>query len=47
MHELCGIRIGKYDIFHWKQAFFGEEIPKKLVKNIKICTSFEALSLLG
>ena len=36
MHELCGVRIGKYDIFHWKQAFLGEESPKKLVKNINI-----------
>lgn len=36
MHKLCGVRIGNYDIFPWKQAIFGEKIPHKIVKNIKI-----------
>ena len=36
IYKLCGVRIGKYDILHWKQAFFGEEIPNKFVKRIKI-----------
>lgn len=35
MHEVCGVRIGKYVSFHWKQALFGERIPKKFMK-IKI-----------
>jgi hypothetical protein len=29
MHELCGVTIGNYDCFNWKQATFGERLPKK------------------
>ena len=36
MHEFCEVRINNYDSFHWKQALFGEMIPKKFVKKIKI-----------
>ena len=36
MHELCGVRSGNYDCFNWKQALFGERIPKKYSKTIKI-----------
>ena len=36
MHELCGVRIGNYDRFDWKQALFGERIPQKYGKKIKI-----------
>lgn len=35
MHELCGVEIGNYDSFNWKQATFGETIPNKYGK-IKI-----------
>ena len=36
MHELCGVRrTGNCDSFHWKQALFGERIPKKFGKKIK------------
>ena len=35
MHELCGVRSGNYDNFHWKQAMFGERIRKKFCKQIK------------
>ena len=36
MHELCRVRSGNYDCFNWKQALFGERIPKKYGKAIKI-----------
>jgi hypothetical protein len=43
MHELCGVRIGNYDNFHWKQALFGERIRKKFCKQIIIWHLFAAL----
>ena len=36
MHELCGVRMGNYDCFNWKQALFGERIPKRYDKIIKV-----------
>ena len=30
MRELCGVRLGNYDWLNWKQAMFGERIPKKI-----------------
>ena len=36
MHDLCGIRAGNYDSFHWKQTIFGEKIPKQVAEKIKI-----------
>lgn len=36
MHEVCGVRTGNYDSFHWKQTLFGERIPEKFAKIIKI-----------
>ena len=36
MHELCGVGTGNYDSFNWKQAMFGEGIPKKFGKKLKI-----------
>ena len=35
MHELCGVGIGNYDSFNWKQTLFGERIPNKYDK--KLC----------
>ena len=43
MHELCGVRIGNYDSFHWKQAMFGERIQKKICKQIIIWHLLTAL----
>ena len=36
MHELCGVRSGNYDCFNWKQVVFGERIPKRYGKVVKI-----------
>ena len=35
MPEHCGVRIDNYDSFNWKQAIFGERIPKKYGRKIK------------
>ena len=36
MHELCGVRMGNYDTFNRKQVLFGERMPKKKGKMIKV-----------
>ena len=36
MHELCGVRSGNLDCFNWKQAIFGERIPRKYGPKVKI-----------
>lgn len=36
MHELCGVRIGRYDNFKWKQTISGERIPGKFSKKSKV-----------
>ena len=36
MHKLCGVRTGNYDCFNWKQALFGERIPNRYGKMIKV-----------
>ena len=36
MHELCGVRTGHLDSFNWKQSLFGERIPFKFRKVVKI-----------
>ena len=43
MQELCGVRTGNYDCFNWKQALFGERIPKKYGPKLKFGTFLEAL----
>jgi hypothetical protein len=45
MHELCGIRMGNYDSFNWKQVIFGERIPKKYEKMIKIWHLLRGITL--
>ena len=36
MHDLCGVRTGNHDTFHWKQALLGKRILNKFVKKMKI-----------
>ena len=36
MQELCGVRTGNLDCFNWKQAVFGEKIPRKYGPKVKI-----------
>jgi hypothetical protein len=45
MHELCGVRTGNYDCFNWKQALFGERIPKKYSKKIPIWHLIRGITL--
>jgi hypothetical protein len=45
MHELCGVRSGNYDTFNWKQALFGERIPKKYGKMIKVWHLLRGITL--
>ena len=46
MHELCGVRIGNYDGYHWKRALFGgKKIPKKFVKKTKIWHLLRGIAL--
>ena len=44
MHELCGARTGNYD-FNWKQALFGERIPKKFATEIEIWHLLHGITL--
>ena len=32
-HDLCGVRTCNYDSFNWKQALFGEEFPRNLLRS--------------
>ena len=45
MNELCGVRSGNDDIFNWKQALFGERIPKKFGKTIQIWHLLRGITL--
>ena len=45
MHELCGVRTGNYDTFNWKQAMFGERVPKKNDKMIKVWHLLRSVTL--
>ena len=45
MHELCGVRRGNYDYFNWKQTLFGERIPKRYGKKIKIWHLLRGITL--
>ena len=45
MHELCGVRMGNYDYFNWKQALFGEKLPKRYGKKIKIWHLLRGITL--
>ena len=45
MHELCGVHTGNYDCFNWKQVIFGERIPKKYAKKIKIWHLLRGITL--
>ena len=45
MHELCGVRTGNYDCFNWKQATFGERIPKRYGKMVKIWHLLRGITL--
>ena len=36
INELCGVRTSNDDNFNWKQALFGERIPKKYDKLVKV-----------
>ena len=45
MQELCGVRTGNYDCFNWKQALFGERLPKKYGPKIKIWHLLRGITL--
>jgi hypothetical protein len=45
MHELCGVRSGNYDSFNWKQAIFGERLPRKYGPKIKIWHLLRGITL--
>ena len=45
MHELCGVRYGHLDSFNWKQAIFGERIPYKFRKLVKIWHLLRGITL--
>ena len=45
MHELCEVRSGNYDCFNWKQAIFGERIPKRYGKMSKIWHLLRGITL--
>ena len=45
MQELCGVRTGNYDCFNWKQAFFGERLPKKYGLKTKIWHLLRGITL--
>ena len=45
MHELCGVKTGNYDCFNWKQAMFGERIPKRYGQKIKIWHLLRGITL--
>lgn len=45
VHKLCGVRTGNYNNFNWKQALFGERIPKKFGKMIKIWHLLRGITL--
>ena len=36
MLELYGVKTGNLDCFNWKQAMFGERIPRKYGPQVKI-----------
>ena len=40
-----GVRTGNYDCFNWKQALFGEWIPKKYSKKISILNLLRGITL--
>ena len=45
MHELSGVRSGNYDCFNWKQPLFGERIPKRYGKMIKVWHLLRGITL--
>ena len=45
MHDLCGVRTGNHDSFHWSEALLGERIPKKFVKKMKIWHLLHGITL--
>ena len=45
MHKLCGVRTGNYDCFNWKQVVFGERIPKRYGKMVKIWHLLRGITL--
>ena len=45
MQELCGVRSGNLDCFNWKQALFGERIPKKYGPKSKIWHLLRGITL--
>ena len=45
MHELCGVRTSNFDNFNWKQALFGERIPKKYGKMVKVWHLLRGITL--
>ena len=45
LYELCGVRTSNYDSFDWKQALFGERLPRKYGKKIRIWHLLRGITL--